>query len=141
MEKKYSSFISKVHFHFSNVKMTNYQGNIVTEYEKLPLCNPDFIYIDGPGQFNVKGNINGISTRHYDMMPMICDILKIEYFLVPGTIIVVDGRTANAIYLKNNLKRKWQYFNDRKNDQHIFCLRDKSLGYVNDRLISFYKSK
>ena len=35
MEKKYSSFISKVHFHFSNVKMTNYQGNIVTEYEKL----------------------------------------------------------------------------------------------------------
>ena len=41
---------------------------------------------------------------------MICDILKIEYFLVPGTIIVVDGRTANAIYLKNNFKKKMAVF-------------------------------
>ena len=37
--------------------MTLYNGCITTEYEKLPMCNPDFIYIDGPGQFNIKKSI------------------------------------------------------------------------------------
>ena len=54
--------------------MTSFQGRISTEYKKLPMCNPDFIYVDGADQFNVKGNINGLSTRHKDMMPMQCDI-------------------------------------------------------------------
>ena len=31
---------------------------------------------------------------------MSCDILKIEPFLIPGTIILIDGRTANANFLK-----------------------------------------
>ena len=60
--------------------MTTFNGRICTEYKKLPLCNPDFIYLDGPDQFNVKGNVNGINTGHKDLMPMICDILKIENF-------------------------------------------------------------
>ena len=73
-------FYIKVHFHFSNVKMTNYQGNIVTEYDFLYATLTLFILM--VWSIQRKGNINGISTRHYDMMPMICDILKIEYFLV-----------------------------------------------------------
>jgi len=139
-QKNYKNLKSIVRFHFSNVKMINYKGFIATEYDTLPLCNPDFIYLDGPGQFNVKGNVNGISTSHYDMMPMVCDLLKIEYFLIPGVIIVVDGRSANAVFLRDNFKRKWEYIYDKKNDQHIFCLKDKSLGYVNDKLIKFYNS-
>ena len=39
-ERNYSS---KVNFFFSNVNMTTYNGKIATEYENLPLCNPDFI--------------------------------------------------------------------------------------------------
>ena len=58
--------------------MTTYKSIISTEYKKLPLCNPDFIYLDGPDQFNIKGHCNGISIRHIDMMPMNSDILKIE---------------------------------------------------------------
>ena len=50
------------------------------EYKRLPLINPDLIYLDGPSLFNVKGSINGISTAHPDFMPMSCDILKIESF-------------------------------------------------------------
>ena len=69
-----------VHYNFSDVEMTRFNGRIATEYKKLPLCNPDFIYLDGPDQFKVKKNINNISTSHKDMMPMACDILKIEYF-------------------------------------------------------------
>ena len=56
-------------------------------------------------QINSKSkDINGISTRHKDMMPMACDILKFEYFYTPGTIIVSDGRAANVKFLKDNFK-------------------------------------
>ena len=91
------------------------------------MCNPDFIYVDGPDQFNVKGNINGLSTRHKDMMPMQCDILKIEYYLIPGTIIIADGRAANSKFLKDFFKRKWIYKNHVKYDQHSFVLDDPCL--------------
>ena len=105
---------SKINFFYSNVQMTLFNNIICNEYKKLPLCNPDFIYLDGPGQFKVKKNINGISTRHFDMMPMNCDILKLEYFYKPGTIIVCDGRAANAKFLKDNFTRNWRYRNDKK---------------------------
>jgi len=141
--KKYKNKITKsIKLHFSDVQMTNYNGHFATEYKSLPLCNPDFIYLDGPGQFKVKGNVNGITTAHYDMMPMVCDILKFEYFFVPGTIIVVDGRSANAQFLRDNFKRKWEYQNDKLYDQHIFYLNnDNSLGKYNDRQLQFYSRK
>ena len=31
---------------------------------------------------------------------MSCDILKFEYHLIPGTIILVDGRTSNGLFKK-----------------------------------------
>ena len=131
---------AKNHYIFSNVEMTLYKDIIATKYLNFPLCNPDFIYIDGPDQFNVKKSINGVSTRHNDMMPMISDVLKIEYFFTPGTIIVLDGRAANAIFLKDHFKRNWNYINDKKNDQHIFLLKDQLLGEYNKKQIEFYKN-
>ncbi len=128
----------KVNYNFSEVKMTLFENRISTYYQKLPLCNPDFIYLDGPDQFNIKGEINGISTRHLDFMPMSCDILKLENFYIPGTIIICDGRAANAKFLKDNFRRKWKYKNDKINDQHIFVLVDQSLGKLNDLLLDFY---
>jgi hypothetical protein len=120
--------------------MSEYQNKVVTSYEKLPLCNPDFIYLDGPGQYKVKGNINNISTRHPDMMPMVCDILKFEYFLNPGTIIIVDGSGANAKFLKDHFKRKWLYKYDQIHDQHFFYLNDPILGKYNKLQMRFYKN-
>jgi hypothetical protein len=131
----------KCHFHFSEVEMTLFGNKIATQYKKIPLCNPDFIYLDGPDQFNVKKEINGISTRHKDMMPMVCDILKFEYFYTPGTIIVSDGRGANVKFLKDHFKRNWKYLNDKKNDQHIFLLDDPLLGNYNKLQIEFYNNK
>ena len=130
---------TNIHYCFSNIEMTTFNDRIATQYKKLPLCNPDFIYLDGPDQFNIKKDVNGISTRHKDMMPMVCDILKLEYFLTPGTIIVCDGRAANAKFLKDNFKRNWEYFNDKKNDQHIFWLNDPILGRYNKLQLEFYK--
>ncbi len=131
----------KIKYHLSDVEMTTFNDKICTQYKKLPLCNPDFIYLDGPDQFNVKKNINNISTKHKDMMPMVSDILKFEYFYTPGTIIVCDGRAANAKFLKDHFKRKWRYINDQKNDQHIFWLVDPILGKYNKLQLEFYTEK
>ena len=119
--------------------MTTFESRICNQYKKLPLCNPDFIYLDGPDLFKIKKDINGISARHKDMMPMNCDILKFENYFTPGTIIVCDGRAANAIFLKNYFKRKWKYIFDQKNDQHIFWLVDTPLGPYNKLQLEFYK--
>lgn len=132
---------NKINYLFSEARMTNYAGNICTEYKQLPHCNPDFIYLDGPDQYSVKGSKNNISTAHKDFMPMVCDILKIENFLQPGTIISCDGRKANARFLKNNFKRKWDYYELSYIDQTIFHLNEKPLGPINSKLIKFYKSK
>ena len=119
--------------------MTKFKGKYyATEYLKLPLINPDFIYLDGPDQFGTKGAINNFSTRHADLMPMACDILKFEHYLIPGTIILIDGRAANARFLKSNFQRKWKYVDDTKNDQHIFYLNEKPLGRVNKEILNFY---
>ena len=131
----------KVKYFISDVEMTTFENRICTQYKKLPLCNPDFIYLDGPDQFKVKKDINGISTRHKDMMPMVCDILKFEYFYTPGTIIICDGRGANAKFLKDHFKRNWKYINDKNNDQHIFCLNDPVLGKLNKLQLEYYKKK
>lgn len=130
----------KINFCHSNVEMTTFNNRICTQYRKLPLCNPDFIYLDGPDQFNITNNINGINTKHKDMMPMVCDILKLEYFYTPGTMIVCDGRAANVKFLKDHFKRKWIYRNDKKNDQHIFLLNDPALGKYNKLQLNFYKN-
>ena len=131
----------KINYFLSDVEMTLFNNKICTQYKKLPMCNPDFIYLDGPDQFKVKKDINGISLRHKDMMPMVCDILKFEYFYTPGTIIVCDGRSANAKFLKDHFKRKWKYINDQKNDQHIFYLSDPVLGKHNKKQLDFYNKK
>tara|TARA_B100001250_G_C19816858_1_gene798936 strand:- start:2111 stop:2917 length:807 start_codon:yes stop_codon:yes gene_type:complete len=131
----------KTKFLYTDVEMTLFNDRIATHYKKLPLCNPDFIYLDGPNQFNVKKDINGISTRHKDMMLMGCDILKFEYFYTPGTIIVSDGRAANIKFLRDNFKRKWKYFNDKKSDQHILWLDDTVWGRYNQLQLNFYKNK
>ena len=129
---------TKTHYHFSDVEMTLFKDKICHQYKKLPLCNPDFIYLDGPDQFKVKKDINGISTRHKDMMPMVCDILKFEYFFTPGTVIISHGRSANINFLKNNFQRKWNYFKNKNHDQHILLLNDPPLGKYNKLQINFY---
>ena len=130
----------KINYLFSDCIMTKYKGNFATEYKKLPLCNPDFIYLDGPNQFKVKNKINNFTTAHKDMMPMACDILKIENFLTPGTIIISDGRTANCEFILNNFKRKWIHYYDKKFDQHFFYLNSDSLGEYNDLQLKFYNN-
>ena len=74
------------------------------------------------------------------MMPMICNILKFEHFLTPGTIIVSDGRTANVRFLKSNFQRNWKHYYKKEMDQHYFILNETSLGKWNDEQLKYYKT-
>lgn len=135
--KYYNKNIS---FNFSSCYVSNFENKFTIQYEKFPICNPDFIYIDGPDIFNVKGEVDGFCYGHKDIMPIASDVLKIEYFLIPGTIILFDGRAANAQFLKDHFKRDWIYYFDENNDQHIFYLNAPSLGKLNNRLKYFYEN-
>lgn len=131
----------KKNFIFSEAEMVSFNGRFASQFKTLPLCNPDFIYLDGPSPLSVKKKINGFTTNHPDLMPMSCDILKFENFLCPGTIILIDGRTSNARFLKNNFQRNWKYFYNSKNDHNLFYLDEAPLGEYNKNLLNFYSEE
>jgi hypothetical protein len=129
--------ISKFLFSDCNIKLTN---NILShEYYNFPNINPDFIYIDGPDIFKIKGKINNISFNNCpERIPVASDLLKIEYQLLPGTIILFDGRTTNARFLKDHFKRNWVLKHDKANDQNILFLNEKPLGKHNLNQLKYY---
>jgi hypothetical protein len=117
--------------------MSKFNDRICTLYDIIPNVCPDIIYVDGPDQFNVNGSINGISTNKIDRLPMAADVLLLEPFLLPGTLIIFDGRTANARFVKNNLQRKWDYIHIDEADIHIFELIEEPLGALNKVQMEF----
>jgi len=141
IEKFYKNKQSiEIKYHYSNVEMCIYDSRICHEYSNLPVVNPDFIYLDGPDQFNIKGKINNFHIGHDDLMPMSLDILKFEFYLRPGTIIVADGRGANVEFLRMYLKRKWLTIYLKKLDMHIFYLDAKPIGPPSIKILNFYKN-
>ena len=121
----------------SSVHMTLHDNRVATLYSKLPNISPDFIYIDGPSQFATTEELNGFSFGHRCRMPMSADVLRIEFFLEPGTMILIDGRTANARFLKAYLRREWSYERDPIEDVHYFELNEEPLGKYNSIKMKF----
>jgi hypothetical protein len=134
---KSNNKFTNINFHHTSLEMGTFNDRACTFYKKIPNVSPDFIYLDGPDQFSAKGFIRGISTNHPDRLPMAGDILVLEHFLIPGTLIVIDGRTANARFLKTNLQRDWIYCHDKNADQHYFELKEDPLGPYNKKQIDF----
>lgn len=126
-------------FIFSKCRIQKHNYNYVTEFDYTPKINPDFIYLDGPDQFNIINSSDGFNIDSKDLTPMSADILKIEFFLNPGTIILVDGRGANANFLKINLLRKWKYKYLKNFDQHLFVLDEKPYGIESKKILGFFK--
>lgn len=130
-----------INLYFSDVAMSEFNGRICTLFNSNPNISPDIIYVDGPDQFSPRGDIRGISTRHSDRMPMMADILSMEHFLCPGTLIIFDGRTANARFVKSNLQRNWSYIYIEEFDQHFFELLEPPLGEHNKKKIDYCLGK
>jgi len=121
----------------SSVDVMLHDNRIATVYTRLPDISPDLIYLDGPSQFATTQEINGISFNRQARMPMSADLLRLEFFLEPGTLVVVDGRTANARFLKAYFKRHWAYLHDPVGDIHYFELQEEPLGPFNRRKLDF----
>lgn len=139
IKKKHDT--KRIIFHFSKLKMGTFNDKICTFFKHLPVVSPNLIYLDGPARFSPFGSIRGWTTNYVDGMPMLGDLLAIEHFLMPGTMLLVDGRTANARFILKNLQRDWIYFFDEKLDQHFFELSETPLGIYNKRYLEFSLGK
>lgn len=126
-----------VTYHYSECCISTFNDRVCTYFNNIPNICPDLIYLDGPDQFSPTGNIRGINTNQPDRVAMAADILAFEHFLLPGTLIVIDGRTANARFLKANLQRDWSYHYSEEYDQHFLELVEQPLGRYNKNQIEF----
>ena len=90
-------------------KISIYNGQICHFYERLPDCVPDFIYLDGPDPKTVKGKINGLSFSKSDRPVISADFLKYEFCLKKDFFMLIDGRVQNVEFLKCNVKRKYSF--------------------------------
>ncbi len=115
----------------SEVEIGIYQGQICHYYKNLPDIVPDFIYLDGPDPKEVKGEINGLSFQCNERTVMSADLLVMESTFLPGLFILVDGRTNNVRFLKNNFKRSYQFQWDKQGDFSTFELIEEKLGLYN----------
>ena len=120
-----------VQFQFSEVEIGTYNGQLCHYYQNLPDIVPDFIYLDGPDPQAVKGSINGMTFQCMERTVMSGDLLLMEPILLPGTFVLIDGRTNNARFLKNNLKRDYKIIWDREGDVTTIELVEERLGKYN----------
>ena len=130
--------LEHVNFHYSEIKIDTFNGRICHFYENLPDIVPDFIYIDGPNPKDVKGNVNGMTFQCDERTVMAADLLLMESILLPGTFIIVDGRTNNARFLKNNFQRNFEMSWDKDDDITSFELKEERLGKYNILGSDFY---
>lgn len=127
-----------IQFHFSRVEIGTHQGQLCHFYKSIPDVIPDFIYLDGPDPAAVEGDINGMTFQCKERTVMSGDLLLMEPTLLPGTFVLIDGRTNNARFLANNVRRNFEIIWDRKGDVTTMELREERLGKYNLLGSDFY---
>ena len=111
-------------------------GGVVHVFDSVPEFAADLIYLDGPDPEQVGGLVGGFEYREVHTLPMGADILRIEPHLWPETMIITDGRTANARFLASNFRRNWQVLHDPFGDRTTFRLEETPFGPVGERHIA-----
>lgn len=132
-----SRLADRVTMHQSEAGAGLFHGRACHFYEQLPDVTPDFIYLDGPDPADVHGDVGGFGWRHRDRVVMAGDILRIEPLLLPGTLVVVDGRTANARFLKTHLYRNWEMARNSESDLTAFELQEAPYGAANRNMVVY----
>jgi hypothetical protein len=122
------SLAERVHLSHSPVRATTFAGRLCHVYERLPNVVPDLIYLDGPNPADVRGTVNGLDFSIPERTVMSADILLMEPTLLPGTVVVVDGRESNTRFLTRNLQRPFTLAVE--GDASIIELTEPRLGRV-----------
>ncbi len=126
-----SQLMKRTHLHHSRVSVGTFRGQLCHFYDNLPDVVPDFIYVDGPSPKDVRGSIRGLSFRRDERTVMAGDLLLMEPTFLPGTLILIDGRTNNARFLIRNLLRSYEVVWDREGDFTSLELDEERLGRFN----------
>ena len=121
--------------------LTSLENAICHQFDFIPNFAPDLIYLDGPDHDQVIGDVAGFEYKESFTQPMGIDLLMIEPFLWPETIVVTDGRTANARFLASRFKRDWHIMHDPFGDRTIFRLNETPLGLISEEHINFRFTK
>lgn len=130
--------VEVVTLHHSDVSCTQLQGRMCHAYSNIPDVIPDFIYLDGPSTEHVSGSVYGMTfSNNSDRTVMSADPCIMEPTLLPGVFMVVDGRTNNARFIRNNLQRCWAYKWLRERDVSTFELQEDPLGPFNERMLDY----
>ena len=130
-----------VEIFFSEATQTTYAGQICGQYKNIPSSCPDLIYVDGPMPMSYQnGSSQYMDMRHNEVTNITCDVLRIEPILLPGTIIIIDGATNNSRFIRNNLKRCWESYEDTNADYTIMILDEAPLGDIHKRQLKFQNS-
>jgi hypothetical protein len=127
-----NELIDIVHLHYSVVKVGTFQDRACHYYDELPNIVPDFIYLDGPDPSNVIGDIGGLDWKNHDRVVTSADILRMEPQLLPGTLIIVDGRTANSRFIESHMYRMWKTTYNTSGKVSVFELQELPLGRISN---------
>ncbi len=135
-------YFDMVELSYSECEIGEHCGQICHFYKNIPNVITDFIYLDGPHGNDVKGAIRNLS---FDDCPertvMGGDLLNMEPMFLPGTMILVDGRVNNVRFLKNNLRRSYNFEYHADEDISAFELSEPPLGKINRNQIDYSLGK
>ncbi len=130
-ERLPESLADRVHLRYSEVEIGTFDGRLCHYYKNLPDIVPDFIYLDGPSPKAVGGALNGMTFACDERTVMSGDLLLMEPILLPGTFILIDGRTNNARFLERHFSRGFKAEWDPEGDVTTFELAEERLGEHN----------
>ena len=119
--------------HVTGARLVEYAGRWASLYDDLPPFVADLIYLDGPDPDQVSGVCDGFFLDSPHGLPNSADLLRLEPTLWPETVVVVDGRTANARFLRSNLQRPWQFLHDPYGDRTTLFLDETAFGEISAR--------
>jgi hypothetical protein len=119
--------------HVTGARLVEYGGRWASLFDALPPFVADLIYLDGPEPGQVDGMHDGFTLEDPHGLPVAADILRLEPMLWPETTIVIDGRTANARFLRANLQRRWDHLRDPYGDRTTLFLDETPFGEISAR--------
>jgi hypothetical protein len=129
---------SRITITTTGASIGTFRGKICHYYDKLPDIVPDFIYLDGPDPADVAGEFSGFTFSSCpERTVMAADLLRLENIMLPGTTILVDGRTNNARFLARNFDRSFTVEHDAEGDVTLFQLVEDRLGRLNHLGVDF----
>jgi len=122
--------------HVSGARLVEHGGRWASLFDDLPPFVADLIYLDGPEPGQVRGTVDGFSLADPHGLPVAADLLRLEPMLWPETTVVVDGRTANARFLRDNLQRRWDHLHDPFGDRTTLFLDETPYGEISARHVA-----